>query len=554
MPHVDPATHEAKGHLYYYPAPGGRYDGLDPYWTVGSLLVNEFDGYTEIGATIDDEPVVIELAYSKSGFAPRPQDDVSERLYEFELHVDGRGERKCHFNLSPRFPDLQHYKTGEAISVPFDHLDADEGVTVQFQAANLDLEEIPRLFPRALRALAEAAGTSFSRQYFRRPQGGRIEEVERYVRITRDWNRKLVQQGGLFDRLAMLLSSEAGTKGERTWDNTEEMGYHHQVRLCPTSAGKVIPEHSRGRQLKSYLPQSPDSFDEDDPLYHPKVGALFRKSLNAGRSVRWEGRRELVDSLDESIVNALSWANIPVTVGGDTSDGDDQDHAGGSNGVFVADEHFQVEPREESVPVFEDPCPRLEAEQDHLLMTVLRDMTDTDTELVETVATDGGQNVDELAERSGYSLSTVYRALQRLDGVLESREGHVRFVSQKIAEEIRAIVQSAEHAIESAADRAAKLFDIDVNQSSNSAISRWLAEYGAEFIPPDDPDDRGKVRIDTVMSELKSRPQPYLPEALDYLVHAWIADGRRRVDVEELLVDVDLASGTHYCAPVRTLR
>jgi len=554
MPHVAPATHEAKGHLYYHPRPGDRYDGLDPYWTVGSLLINEFDGYTEIEATIDDEPVLIELAYSKSGFAPRAQDDVTERLYEFELHVDGQGERKCHYNLSPRFQDLQHYKTGESISVPFDHLDADEGVTVQFQAANVDLEEIPRLLPRALRALAAAAGTSFRRQYFQKPRGGRIEELERYVRITRDWNRKLVQQSGLFDRLAMLLASEEGTKGKRTWDNTEHMAYHHQVRFCPTSAGKVIPEHSRGRQLKSYLPESPDSFDEDDSLYHPKLGALFRKSLNLGRSVRWDDRRELVDSLDESLVNALSWTDIPVDVGGDTSDGDDQELAGGSNGVFVADEHFQVVPREESIPVFEDPCPRLEAEQDHLLMTVLRDMTDSDTELVEMVATDGGQDVHELAGRSGYSLSTIYRALQRLDGILENREGHVRFVSQKIAEEIRAIVQSAEHAIKSAADRAAKLFDIDVNQSSNSAISRWLAEYGAEFIPPDGPDEQGKIRIDTLMSELKSRPQPYLPEALQYLIHAWITDGRRRVDVENLMVDVELASGEHYCAPVRALR
>jgi hypothetical protein len=554
MSQIQPATHEAKGHLYYHPETVDRYNGLDPYWTAGSLLINEFDGYADIETVIDDEQFTISLNYSKSGFAPRPHDDVEERLYEFDLHLHGDGQRKCHYNLSPRFPKMQHYETGDEISVPFDHLDAREGVTVQFQASNLDLEEIPSLLPRALQALAESAGTALDRQYFREPQGGRIEEIERYVRITRDWNRKLIQKGGLNDRLAMLLSNEEGTKGKHTWDNTEEVGYHHQVTLSPTGAGKLVPHHSRGKQLKSYLPQNPDNFEPGDALYHPKFGVLFRKSLNDSTSLRWRERDDLLDELDETIINVLHWADIPVDVGDESDEDGDSEGGGGGNTVFVDDDHFSVGPRNGLVPLNEDPLPRLEAEQDHLLMTVLRDMNVSDTEIVETVATDGGQPVDDLAENSGYSVSTIYRALQRLDGVLESREGHVRFVSQKIAEEIRGIVQSAEHAIESAADRAAKLFDLDVVQGANSAVSRWLAEYGAEFIPSEGEDGRGKIRIDTLMSELKSTPHPTLQEALDNLYHAWISDSRQRVDVDELLIEVDLASGEHYCAPLKTLR
>jgi transposase len=267
--------------------------------------------------------------------------------------------------------------------------------------------------------------------------------------------------------------------------------------------------------------------------------------LNNENSVRWRNRHDLLECLDETILNVLNWSDIPVDVGED---------AEGSNSVFVADDHFSVSSREESVPIVDDPTPRLEAEQDHLLMTVLRDMTTSDQELVEEVATDGGQHVDDLAESSGYSLSTIYRALQRLDGVIESRQGHVRFVSQKIAEEIRGIVQSTEHAIESAADRAAKLFDIDVNQSSNSAVSRWLAEYGAQWIPPEDVDGRGKIRIDTIMSEFKSSSRPKLQEALDFLYHAWITDGRDRVDVNRIIIEADLANGKSVAAPLGTLR
>lgn len=548
MSQIQPATHEAKGHLYYHPREDDQWDGLAPYWAVADLLVNEFDGYREIETTIDGEHVVIDLAYSKSGFSPRLQDDVAgDRLYEFELHIEGRGQRKCHFNLSPRFPNMRHYDTGDKISVPFDHLDAEEGLTVQFQASNVDLDELPGLLPRALFELAETADLGLHHRYFDQSQGGRIHEVERYVRLTREWNRKLIQKGGLFDRLAMLLSTEDGTKGKHTWDNTEEFGYHHQVRLDSAGARTLFPTHHVGRQLKSYLPENPGNFDEGDPLYHPKFGVLYRQSLTGSGAVTWGERADLLDELDETLINALTWAEIPVDVGDDT-------RAGGGNTVFLADDHFDVVAHDRQIPISEDPTPRLEAEQDHLLLTVLRDMTSSDSDIVETLATDGGQHVEDVADNSGYSLSTVYRALQRLDGVLESKDGHVRFVSQKIAEDIRGIVQSAEHAIESAADRAAKLYDIDVRQSASSAFDQWLARYGADFVPPEGWDDRATIRIDTVMSELKSRSQPFLPDALDELVQAWVKDGRQRINVEELVVQVDLASGESYNAPISRLR
>lgn len=544
------ATHESDYHLYYHPDGADRWDGLAPYWALIDLLVNHFDGYREISVDIDGEPAILSLAYSKSGFAPRPDDPIdAERLFELEVHLDLAGERKLHCNVSPRFDDMRHYESGEPVSLAFDHLDADAGVTIQFQGSNVDLDAGPQLFARAVMELAADADYDLHHRYFDRPQGGRIAEVERYVRVTRDWNRKLVQQGGLFDRLAMLLSDEDGTKGEHTWDNTEEFGYHHQVRLDSVGAGKLIPNHRYGRQLKSYLPEDPEAFDEDDPLYNPKFGVLFRQSLH-GQAVAWGDRDDLLCELDETIVNCLAWADIPLDVGDDEHCESD----GGSNGVFVADDHFDVRPREDDLPIHEDPTPRLEAEQDHLLMTVLRDAGGSAAEIAEAVATDGGQHVEDLADETGYSLSTIYRALQQLDGVIESRDGHVQFVTQKIAEEIRGIVQSAEYAIENAADRAAALFDLDVVQSANSAVSRWLAEYGATFEAPDDLDGRPRIRIDTIMSELKSRSEPHLPTVLDYLVKAWLTDGRKRVDIHDAIVEVDLAEGGSYEAPLRTLR
>lgn len=538
MSQIEPATHEAKGFLYYYPEESHRWDGLDPYWTLGSLLINECDGYQEIQAEIDGEQFDIRLNYSKSGIAPRTQDSVENRLYEFDLHIQGTGERKMHFNISPRFPEMEHYETGEEITTSFHHLDAPEGLSIQFQGANIAHDRIPDLFSRAVFELLDDVGEGLRAEYFT-PRGGRISEIERYVRIQREWNRKLIRNDGTMSRLEMLLSQIEGSKGVRKWDNTEVYGYIHQFRYHAGSASELVDTHRFGKQIKSYLTENPKHFDQGDDLYNPKVGALYRPTLNGGRSVPWSERDRLVDELDETLLNILEWADIPTD---------------GRDSVFVSDWHFDAGVRENPVTITADPTPRLEAKQDHLLMTILQDLTVSDSEIVETVATDGGQDVDELAESSGYSISTIYRALARLDGLLESRDGHVRFCSQKIAEEIRGIIEQTESLLESTADRVAQLFDLDVNQSSNSVVDRWLAEYGAEIIPPDSEDDRPTVRFDTLMSELKSRREPYLPDALDELYHAWVSDGRQRFDVNELLVDVKLASGKRYYAPLRTLR
>ena len=533
---IEPATHEAKGFLYYYPDEDARWSGLDPYWTVGSLLINRCDGFTELQTEIRGETFDIKINYSKSGFAPRPEDDVESRLYEFDVHLDGEGERKIHYNLSPRFPEMRHHESGDEINVPFDHVDASEGLSIQFQAANLDLDEIPALLPRAIGDAVDDVGEGLHPGYFDAPKGGHINEIERYVRLTRDWNRKLIRSDGILQRLSMLLSSTSGSSGSLKWDNSKEIGYHHQLRYDHNSADEMIPTHRYGKQMKSYLPENPENFDEGDPLYHPKFGCLFRKSLNR-ESVRWSDRHDLVRELDETLVNTMEWADIPVD---------------GSDSVFVSDWHFAANQLEDEIPIEENPAPRLESKQDHLLMTILQDMTTSDKEIVDEIATDGGRDVRDLSETVGYSTSTIYRALDRLDGLIESREGHIEFSSRKIAEDIRAIIESTQSHLESAVDRCAQLFDVDVNQSSNSAFSRWLAEYGAEFENPDG--GQPIVRIDTIMSELKSSSRPYLPDALNQLYYAWNTDGRKRIDIEDILVDVTLADGSHYKTTLRALR
>ncbi|WP_050037932.1 MULTISPECIES: helix-turn-helix domain-containing protein [unclassified Haloarcula] len=544
MTHVEPHIHEADAWLYYGPVAAGNskaddYDGLDPYWALANLLINECDGYAEVSeVVIDGEVCDLRLNYSASGIAPRPTDPVdSDTLYEFDIHVDGEGERKCNFNVSPRFPEMRK-PDGEVLTFPFHHSSAESGVSVHAQPSNIDLDELPSLLARAIFELADDAGVGLYHGYFDAPFDGHITAVERYIRLTRSMNEKLIGTGGVLDRLTMLLSDADGTVGEYKWDNEEERGHHHALRHGSVSARELVPNHRLGGQIKSYLPENPENFSPDDPLYHPKLGVKFVSGRTSTGSVSWTDRHDVLQELDERLLSLLSWADVPTEAGGTT---------------FVVDDHFEAASADSPVPIHEDPLPRLEAQQEHILMSVLRDMTPSDKDLTETLATDGGMPAQDLADATDTSLSTVYRMLQRLEGVVTSDNGHVRFVSEKLRQEVRGLVESVEHAIDSAADRAARIVDIDVRQSASSAFDRWLAKYGAEFEAPDHDGQRPVVRIDTVLSELRSTDKPLVGEVITEMMRAWRKDSRDPETLLDATVEVSI-DGSRRERPVRTLR
>lgn len=529
MTQVSPQTHETEGHLFYGPVNAGQseatdYDGLDLYHALVGTLINDGNGYIEVpDATIDGESFEIQLTYSDSGIAPRPSDSIAaDVLKELDLHLDGHGERKVNFNNSPRFPGMQT-PDGDSISTPFDHTDADEGVDIHFQASNIEIDELPSLYARALFEVFDAVDKGLYHGYIDGPFGGNITAVERYVRISRSMNEKLIGTGGVMDRLAMLLSDASGTKGVYKWDNKTERGYHHVIRHGSTSATQLVSQHRLGGQLKSYLPEHPEEFSADDPLYHPKVGAKFVAGRSAGGAVRWADRHEVGQELDERLLSILSWADIPVEAGGT---------------AFVADDHFGSHAVADPVPLHSDPLPQLETQQEHLLLTCLRDMTPADQDIVETLTTDGGTDARDLSDETGLSLSTIYRCLDRMDGVLTSDNGHVRFVTDRLRREVRAIFESVEHQIETAADRVAEIVDQDVRQSASSAFDRWLAKYGAEFEAPETEGERPVVRIDTVLSRLKFSDHPMLEDVLDEMGTAWKRDGRLIDQLRDAIVEV----------------
>ena len=503
---VEPAPHECQGNLVFV----GH--GLSPYWASSMLLHEGFDGSTgNISAEIAGEQWTVEFRYQNGGIQPRAVDDVSaDRLHEYRLDASGSGERKASWLIQPRFEGMRHYESGDQISTPFDRDGPSEGVNVRFSGSNLDLDQYATLLPRFIYEIGAEANTSIRAGYFQTiHKWSNITKYERYVRITRNMSQKVINRDGVLRRLWELCAPKKGSKAEYKVDNEEIVGKNHTLVFPKKDARRLIPGHRLGKRLKHYHPKHVRETNDGDPLYHPKVGALANKALN-GCSFPWHDRQAVENELDELLVNCLRWSGVPV---------------GPDSTTFVHDDHFQVRASERDITLYDDPTPEIEAEQEALLVRIFQNMTDADVDMVEALVTNGeGQHPKELAGKTERGISTIYRALKRLQGVVENEGASVRFGSRKIAQEIREIVQSTEHQIENAADRVAQLLNVDRQQASSSAFQKWLNEYAVEVTEIGD-DGEMELRIDTLLSELKSTAKPHLESVLREGAQDWVLDG-----------------------------
>ncbi|ELZ11923.1 hypothetical protein C478_12155 [Natrinema thermotolerans DSM 11552] len=487
MSQVETTPHEIEGRWKWPDWGRGPYDALSSV-----MLGPPFEGYLEIDTEIDGEPWHIEVSYSKSGFAPRLSDGINaERLYEWDIVGRGRGERKASYNLSPRFPNMRHWESGERLQLPWENQVGEvDGVDVEFHTSNLEAERGLELLPEFFAAVFDEAGERVHSEYFRTEphEASRMWAYERYVRIRREWAEKL-SSAGVLQKVAHYLSDLEGVKAELHIDNREVVNHQNRLFLNPASAGELLPGHTYGRKFEIYQLKDPDAVSKDHPSYHPKVEVLVNKSMNDGEAWAWADRHEVTEQIEETLLNALHWEDIPLGPDG--------------SGVYVADDHFDAVARDDPVELYEDPTPRLEAKTDHLLMTTLRDMGDTARVVTETVATDGGGTVDDLADQLGKHPATIYRAISDLGEILELDRGDVSFRARKYREELRSLVESAEYAIESYADRMQHIMGLADHVAESSPFQEWLAKNGADLEFDENGEPR-RMRIDTILSRLKA--------------------------------------------------
>ncbi|WP_255193964.1 DNA-binding protein [Natronobeatus ordinarius] len=488
MTQVETTPHESHGRWKWDDWGRGPYDALSSV-----MLGPPFEGHLELDLEVDGEPWHVQVTYSKSGFAPRPRDNINaSRLYEWDIVGRGPGEAKASFNISPRHPNMRHWQTGDRVNLPWDSQFGEvDGVDVEYSPSNVEPERALELLPEFYAAIFEAAGEPIYHEYFRKPphpEYSREWAHERYVRIRRERAETLVKSGVL-QKVMHHLTDMEGVKAELKIDNREVINHQNRLVLDPASVAELLPGHTYGRKFEIYQLADPDAVSKDHPSYHPKVEVLANKKMNDGEAWAWADRQRVVEEIDETLMNFLAWDDIPL--------------APDATGVYVPDDHFDAVARETPVELYPDPTPRLEAKSDHLLLTTLRDMGNTAEEIAEIVATDGGADVDELADQLGKHPATIYRAITDLGEIVDLEDGHVSYRVRKYREEIRALVESAEYAIDSYADRLQHVMGLADHVAECSPFQRWLAENGAD-LEFDQEGNPKRLRIDTILSWFKA--------------------------------------------------
>lgn len=519
--HIRPHIHEAKTFWHF------KDHGLSPYWALRNIVIHDLDGHGEVMVDIDDDPYHIQIGYSDSGIAPRPGDSIQrDVLRDWELHIDGPNEAKAHYQIRARYDDMVG-PDGESKSIAWP---GGEGLDVFCQSGNIPLDKAVDLLRIGIDELADSAGESINPHYFRNPAPtSKITTVEWYVRVHRQYATKLVRSDGVFHRVMHLLSPEKGTEWTYKGDNTDIVGYRHAMDLPPTAVGKLAPGWSLGVRAKSYHPKYVrENENSGDPLVHPKFGIAFHKSID-GETRSWSDRSQIRREIEEMVINFLEWAEIPTEPDPTT---------------FIEDDHFDVATSEVTIGRCSDPTPELEVRQESLLMTVLGELSPTAKGVTETIATDGGMHYTQLAEETGSSVSTIYRALDQLGELVESERGMVRFTSEKIRQEIVGMINRLDKLTESTVDRVAHLANIELRSSADSAIEMWMAKYGAHLVEFDG--DDGTVRFDTLLTTVKSQSEPYLESVLQEGMEAWESTGRDWQTFANLRVDAELGAGSMW--------
>jgi hypothetical protein len=472
---VAPQTHGVGANLIF------PEHGLDPYWGLVSVfepdLKNELDTVDALGETFE-----LEKSKYWQGKIADPNGDCDGGLYEYKLALwtdDGPSSKGADFTFRPGYPNAIHSDTGDEIDGLPD--DCPESIRVSVEASNLDPDEILEL----LQELAIAI--DLNSEYFEQPgDWSSVYKLETYLRVERALaTEELSGPGALLEQLSRFGTGDG--RGEHKWDHEEITGHYESVALDPDTWSALIPEQRLPKFLKCYQPEHVRSAgNDDDPLFHHKLESRYWSDFD-GDSIQWSRIDESIQELRETTLSALHWCGVSVDA--------DADH-------FVADEYFRAESLQEEIEIVENPLDSLAEEQTLDARADLIDPSASPTEfdVLELAADGGAKHYQELANQAGASESTVYRAVEQFDSILEADDGEIQFRNKHIRRTISDVLER----FQSAKDRTVDALRRIANRATPlgkahgddpSALEQWANAHAVEI----------RDRFDTLEIEVSHR-------------------------------------------------
>jgi len=491
---IDPQPHEF--HAYIKWNCEDLENPLRSYFGLRSLQgEHDFEqhGRLRTSVEIDGTECNVEFGFKSCGIAPRDVenfrlDEVREYLvYVYPKGYDSWGDAKsearkrAYFRISPRWPDIETKEGNKSMSNPYDI----EGYDVEVEGSNWEFNQYPTVLRRSLDALASRQGFRFNSptpiyssdfHEDRIHKSSNIVDAELYVRVCKGKTGKVIAYDGTLHKISLLLAGDREGYAKSIRDDRECPGHYHTATIDSRRASELIGGHELAKEFKHYYMRNPDAV-EGTALENPKIGVSFQNSINDD-TLYWHDLDTLVTELDEVLLNVLNWSNLPTRP-------DDQ--------LFVGDDYFEVTGSRRWRKILPDRLPRIEIKQDDQIFAAATQMNDTDTELIETLLTDGGEtSPKQLSETIGVHLDTVYRALKRLTPLVDHTYGEVQLGSKYIAQELTGYIDSVSNSIKSGLENALDgLARAEAHGGNDDPWSRWLDRYGGEISRTEgcDPDD-----------------------------------------------------------------
>lgn len=480
---IDPGIHEIGAKLLF----ADREHGMAPYFAFVSefdrCLQDTYEG--ENGAQISqgDDIGTFEAAgeewrlnhdeekvkYWKGSIETR-DGDSGDAYYEYNVGLvatDAIGRKRVNIQIRPSLPNATHVESGDLIqSLPDD---LPEGVRVQIDSANVPRDQLVDV----VKGLVDTMGIQpyyFAREHLH--EWSRVYNYALYVRAIRDLvEEQVVSQTGLLERLATFASQRGGS-GEYKWDNEEVFGHRHAVAMNPTSLSKLMPDQNVGKLLKSYRRKNPtQNRRPGDPTTDPKIEVQFSTDYSDESSVPWDAddafdAGDLHRELDEYLVTALDWAGLPTVA---------------DDNVYISDAYWDVEESDRDLDVYPDPMHELREVEEGLALHhfAADDVSAGERSVVRALADGGPMHYERLADETDTSSSTVYRAAETFDDVLQKADGVIDFADEFMREKFEDLFGMLADAAEWVDNGLEAVQEGEDLLAADSAFAKWARRYGA---------------------------------------------------------------------------
>ena len=480
---VDPQCHEFTANLNF------NTHGLKPWFAADSLVKEGGGSVKRRGVDLDAleaDAAAVKLYYQDSAIQPPEGGETlagasveQDTIREFRIHVeamDGLGERKANFHIRPRWANLEAEKDDGStveISVPEvlanNHTDA---VNVRASGSNIPFADYHDLLVDA----ADALG--ISKRYFAdyHAATSNIQDAARYVRIHADASGPIHARTGPLVQLAHVLENDRSGYRKLVQNDDDERGrtkpgFYHTATLGPERIREVWPNHNLAKEVKHYYKDDYHERSESDPLHHPKLEAAYQVS-QSDETLRYDDDaiQQLNQELDETLYSILADADI--------------DLRGGEGSPYMADHYFDATNALTAASIVSLDLSQIYHEQESVVYKHLvggGGLSPIEQEALGTLVTDGGtvspQNIADAHERH---IDAVYRALSKMDDLVEREYGRVSLKSTYVSELVHDAIEQAETAVERATNATAEALEAADRglDERTSAFIAWAEKHG----------------------------------------------------------------------------